>query len=181
MKKKCISLFSVGLLLFTLMGCADTAASTNPIDNKNTVSNIMNSQINSTAPSSPTTSASTKKSEGETALGDVDYDLTDMNADMTYAMVFDMSQYPDKYVGKTFSMKGLYYPYYFEINDRTYLYCIIPDALACCSQGIEFSLEDQEDPDLTIDTEIIVKGTFVTYDEDTIIYFKLDNADLEVI
>lgn len=45
---------------------------------------------------------------------------------------------PDKYIGKTLCIDGLYYTGQNEKTGTYYHYSIIKDALACCSQGLEF-------------------------------------------
>ena len=44
----------------------------------------------------------------------------------------------DKYIGKTLCIDGLYYTGQNEKTGTYYHYSIIKDALACCSQGLEF-------------------------------------------
>ena len=69
---------------------------------------------------------------------DVDYDLTNMNKDMVYATFYQLMVEPDKYIGKTLCIDGLYYTGQNEKTGTYYHYSIIKDALACCSQGLEF-------------------------------------------
>ena len=45
----------------------------------------------------------------QTPGSDVDYDLTNMNKDMVYATVYQLMVEPDKYIGKTLCIDGLYY------------------------------------------------------------------------
>ena len=116
----------------------------------------------------------------------VDYDLTEMNSDMVYATVYQLMMDPEKYIGKTFKIDGLYYSGQNEETGTVYHYCVIQDALACCAQGLEFVVEDGSDPD-TVEypeekTEIEVKGTFETYKEsdDDTLYCRIANAEMEV-
>ena len=117
---------------------------------------------------------------------DNDYDLTNMNKDMVYATVYQLMAEPDKYIGKTFRIDGLYYAGQNEKTGAYYHYCIIKDALACCSQGLEFVWEDGShvypDEYPKDETEIEVKGTFETYKEsgDDTVYCHLVNAELQV-
>lgn len=113
--------------------------------------------------------------------GDIDVDLTQLNATMTYSQVYDMIMNPDLYTGKTIRAKGTF-AHTFE-NDRDYFAAIVQDATACCSQGIEFVLaEDKKFPDdyPPIDTEIIITGTFSSYKESVFTYIELHDAVLEV-
>lgn len=63
---------------------------------------------------------------------------TKMNKDMVYATVYQLMVEPDKYIGKTLCIDGLYYTGQNEKTGTYYHYSIIKDALACCSQGLEF-------------------------------------------
>mgnify|MGYP006898263950 FL=1 len=74
----------------------------------------------------------------QTPGSDVDYDLTNMNKDMVYAAFYQLMVEPDKYIGKTLCIDGLYYTGQNEKTGTYYHYSIIKDALACCSQGLEF-------------------------------------------
>ena len=105
---------------------------------------------------------------GDDMSGPVDIDLTTQNADMVYAEVFAMMYYPEEYVGKKIKMDGQFAFYHDDEKDKYYYACIIQDALACCSQGIEFIPEDES---MTIEdfpstgTMICVTGVFGTYSE----------------
>ena len=61
-----------------------------------------------------------------------------MNKDMVYAIVYQLMVEPDKYIGKTLCIDGLYYTGQNEKTGTYYHYSIIKDALSCCSQGLEF-------------------------------------------
>lgn len=125
-----------------------------------------------------------EKDNGQEDSG-VDYDLTQMSKDMVYASIWQLMMYPEEYVGKTFKMSGIYYSSYYEPTGQYYYYCLISDAAACCAQGIEFIWEDgshkypDEYPEET--SEIVITGTFETYQEDNDpnLYCRLNNATLE--
>ena len=55
-----------------------------------------------------------------------------------YSEVADMLTTPDNYIGKTVKMNGAFNIYQDEKTDQNYYACIIQDATACCSQGLEF-------------------------------------------
>ena len=116
----------------------------------------------------------------------VNYDLTEMGSDMVYAIVYQLMQNPEQYIGKTLKIKGQYYPSYYEPTGQYYHYCIIEDATACCSQGLEFVWEDGNhsfpDDYPPESSPIIVTGTYETYQEkdDPNLYCRLTNATLEV-
>ena len=111
----------------------------------------------------------------------VDLDLTTMSSTMVYSEVFNMVTTPENYIGKTVKMRGTYMYYYDEKPDHYYFFCLISDAMACCSQGIEFALtkdyhypEDYPKPD----DEITVVGVFDSYEEEGNTYCILRNARL---
>ena len=122
----------------------------------------------------------------QTPGSDVDYDLTNMNKDMVYATVYQLMVEPDKYIGKTLCIDGLYYTGQNEKTGTYYHYNIIKDALACCSQGLEFVCGDGShvypDEYPKDETEIEVKGTFETYKEpgDDTLYCHLVNSEMQV-
>ena len=92
-----------------------------------------------------------------------------------------MMFYPENYVGKTVKMDGMFTYYYDEANDKYYFACIIMDATACCSQGIEFEpSEDFTYPDDFPEDggDICVVGVFDTYEEDGFTYCTLRNAEI---
>ena len=96
----------------------------------------------------------------------VDIDLTVLNSNLVYSQVYDMITEPDGYIGKTVKMSGQFAIY--EGEERVYCACIVADATACCSQGIEFILEGEPPypegyPELG--EEITVAGVFDTYIE----------------
>ena len=123
--------------------------------------------------------------DGETVPDDLsndgfDYDLTNLSANMMYGQVFDMMMNPEKYTGKTFRIKGLF-SYYKDPAEKQYFSVYIPDAGACCGQGIEFVLngehkypDDYPDPA----TEITVTGTFNSYEEYAVTYCQLIDAEI---
>lgn len=112
----------------------------------------------------------------------VDVDLTALSSTMVYAEVYNMMTAPEDYIGKTVKMTGSFIVYTDPNTGKNYYSCIITDALACCSQGIEFVLSGEynypEDyPE--IESEITVKGEFQTYEEEGYYYLNLINASLE--
>ncbi len=88
---------------------------------------------------------------------------------------------PEGYVGKSVKMKGQFAYYEDPETKNQYFACIIADATACCSQGLEFVLKGEysypnDYPKLG--TEITVTGTFKTYQEDGATYCQLVDASL---
>ena len=67
------------------------------------------------------------------------------------------------------------------IPDQIYFACVIADATACCSQGLEFVLAGEHTypndyPELG--SEITVTGTFELYEEDGYQYCRLVDAEM---
>ena len=111
----------------------------------------------------------------------IDLDLSGLSGTVVYAQVYNMMYDPDAYLGKVIRMAG-YYNYY-EDTERGVVYhaCIVPDATACCAQGIEFvragSYRWPDDyPD--IGTDILVTGRLELYEEDGTNYLHLVNAEV---
>ena len=109
----------------------------------------------------------------------VDVDLTVLSATMVYSEVYGMVYEPDRYIGKTVKMKGLFDMYHDETTDKYYFACVIMDATACCAQGIEFELKGEHkypDDFPKVGDEITVIGTFDTYMEGDQKYCTLKDA-----
>lgn len=116
----------------------------------------------------------------DTAGSGYDVDLVGLSSTLVYAQVYDMMVYPEKYIGKSIRICGMFEVY--SNNLGIYFACVVPDALACCTQGIEFDLEGEhvypEDyPE--IGELITVSGTFNTYLENGMTYAQLQGAKLE--
>lgn len=174
------------MMSIAITGCASQSGK--GINEVNSVNNVITNQINEAQKSEEETETATLEKEpeqNEEKKSNVDYDLTQMNSDMVYAMVYQMMAVPEQYVGKTFRMDGIFYSSYYDTTNQYYFYCVIQDALACCTQGIEFVWDDgshiypDEYPEEA--EEIIVEGTFETYTEegDENLYCHLVNATWE--
>ena len=100
----------------------------------------------------------------------VDLDLTRLSSTMVYSEVYNMRYDPEPYYGKVVRIEGLFSAYENPVTGEPYFNCIIPDATACCSQGLQFFLADADSlvyPDdfpENGDTVVIV-GTFSKNDE----------------
>lgn len=115
----------------------------------------------------------------EVDLKNIDLDLTTYSSTMVYTEVYNMMLQPKEYKGKTVKIKGLFATYCEESTGVNYFACIVQDATACCSQGIEFSLTgDYTYPDdyPKEGEEITVVGVFDTYKEVNSEYIVLKNA-----
>lgn len=168
-------------LTFFLTSCgAASQTATSATKGKKTVKSVLSERANSEA-SEETTSSSTGTQNGTTSVDTtkpVDYDLTNMNKDMVYALIFQLMDDPTPYVGKTFRMIGPYQSMYYDAAKRDYHYCIVEDALACCTQGLEFDLVNTQQTYPQDGEEIILEGTIETYrnNVDEFLYSRLTNA-----
>lgn len=174
--KRVISALCVILVLLCLSACAKKTANRTAGNNTKTVADVLNGTGDNKE--SGNSSASTSKSDSA-SKEKCDVDLTTMSSTMVYAEVSNMMSNPNDYIGKTVKMKGSFSVY--ETEARNYYACIIADATACCSQGIEFVLSDPkkypgEYPQLG--TEITVTGRFETYLEGTNKYCQLSDATM---
>ncbi len=112
----------------------------------------------------------------------VDVDLTQLSSTMVYSEVFAMMMAPEDYDGKIVKMTGLYNFYHDAMVDKDYHACVVQDATACCAQGIDFVLADEDQDESAypeIDEEITVTGEFNIYQEGEYRFFRLKDAVLE--
>lgn len=118
----------------------------------------------------------------EAAPAVIDLDLSGMSGTVVFAQVYNMMTDPVPYLGKIIRIAGYYSA--FEDIQRGVVYhaCVIPDATACCAQGIEFIWQGEhawpdDYPEET--TDITVTGRLEMYEEDGYNYLHL--VDSEVI
>lgn len=166
-------------------GCSKSNDTVSHAAKKNAVAQVIEEQTATEAEESSQSSteeatvSSDPIAEKIISENSVDYDLTVMGADMVYATVYRMMMEPADFVGKTVKMRGLYYNSYYEPNNKYYNYCIIKDALACCSQGLEFVCSDADAASLSDNEEVTVTGTFETYSEDGSLYCHIADAKID--
>ena len=121
-------------------------------------------------------------SEIDASNGEFDIDLTTLDANMTYAQVYDMMLNPDNYKDKYIKASGTFA--HTEENGRDYFAVLIADAAACCSQGLEFQLKDADSlsfPDdyPNVGDELVITGNFNSYKEGNYTYIELLDATME--
>ena len=104
-------------------GLQAAAAAKNTVEPDNTVVECPPGRIETT-----TTPAPSK----------VDLDLTKMSATMIYSTIFDMLIMPEDYVEKIIKVKGWFETYTDPQTGEMYYAVVVPDATACCQQGLEF-------------------------------------------
>ena len=113
----------------------------------------------------------------------IDVDLTTLSSTMVYSEVYNMLSCPDDYKGKTIKMEGQFVRYRDEFKGIDYYACVIMDATACCSQGLEFVPTGKySDPeDFPSDGDMVtVIGKFDTYMEGDYEMCTLRNAEFSV-
>ena len=114
--------------------------------------------------------------------GKYDVDLTGLESNMVYAQVYDMVFGETDYEGKTVRAKGTFDCYEDPRTNQRYYAVLISDAAACCAQGLEFVLSGEHQyPDdyPEIGAEIVIHGTFHSYEDATGAYVQLNDAALE--
>ena len=132
-------------------------------------------------PSDVESSETVNESSASSNTDGIDVDLTVLSATAVYGEVYDMMYFPENYVGKSIRMTGIYSDYLDETTGKHYHACIIMDATACCSQGIEFILTDdyKYPDDYPKDADnITVEGIFDIYEENGAKYCTLRDARL---
>ena len=113
----------------------------------------------------------------------VDLDLSRMSGTIVYAEVYNLMYDPSPYLGKVLRIRGYYSFFRDPVSDSVYYACVIPDATACCMQGIEFvPVEEPADPDeyLEDSADITVTGRLEIYEDNGVSYLHLVDAGVEL-
>ena len=171
-------LFCVLLTILTIVSLAACGSEKDKATTDKQTSNSSVSQNQTTEKESesvPIISKPTQNADG------IDVDLTKLSSTMVYSEVYNMMVSPDSYIGKTVKMNGQFSYYEDPETKAQYFACIIADATACCSQGLEFVLAGnhiypKDYPELG--SEITVIGTFNIYTENGYQYCGLVNATM---
>lgn len=131
----------------------------------------------------PSTKATTTQSNETTSTpSKPDFDLTKMSATMIYSTIFDMLIMPEDYVEKVIKVKGWFETYTDPQTAEMYYAVVVPDATACCQQGLEFTwLGDHRYPaDFPNPGEdITVTGRYKLTETDGITYVYLEASTVE--
>lgn len=114
----------------------------------------------------------------------IDYDLTRLSSTMVYSEVYNMRYTPEDYYGKVVRIEGLFSAYENPYTGEPYFNCVIPDATACCSQGLQFFPADADTrvyPDDYPENgqTVVVVGTF-TRDENNLYMCAITEASMEL-
>lgn len=171
-------LFCVVLIVLTL---SSLSACGSEKDKGTTDNQAPNPSVSQKQPSEKKSESKPAASEPTQSTDGVDVDLTRFSSTMVYSKVYNMMYAPDDYIGKTIKMTGQFVYYEDPDTKARYFTCIIGDAMACCSQGLEFVMEgDLAYPDdyPELGAEITVTGTFEVYTENGFQYCRLVDATL---
>ena len=120
-------------------------------------------------------SVSYGKQDKTSAAKDV-IDMTKMSKIMVYSNLYGIMSEPDKYVGKKVIMEGTFSSFYDTDSNERYYACMVQDAGACCTMGIQIVpaqkyLNREKIP--KEDAEITVTGIFDTYEQNGITFCRL--------
>ncbi|MCR5792054.1 MAG: hypothetical protein K6G65_02685 [Lachnospiraceae bacterium] len=175
--RKAIRFLAVLVFVIVLSACQSEKIAKEDNVTSDEISTQQENQVEKQVPEQSEQSEQLEQPEQST-----DVDLTTLSSTMVYSEVYNMVMTPEDYIGKTVKMEGTFAVYENEENGKKYFACLISDATACCSQGIEFVLQGDakypEDYPKEGDN-ITVEGIFGTYDEEGTEYCQLENATLE--
>ncbi|MBR1738018.1 MAG: hypothetical protein IJ736_13570 [Firmicutes bacterium] len=193
MRKKYFLLLCCCVLTICPVGCenrAENKSDDRTAKQQNTVEDIIKSEIAKADIPDETTedkkivsdNASDKADNNiSDSLQEIDVDLTEMSSTIVYSEVYNMMYEPNEYIGKTIKMNGIFKTYHDDSTGNNYFACIIQDATACCTQGIEFVPTDEysyPNDYPSEDDEITVIGVFDTYIENGYTFYTLRNAEM---
>ena len=112
----------------------------------------------------------------------VDLDLTKMSATMIYSTIFDMLVMAEDYIEKNIKVTGWFETYTDPQTGELYYAVVVPDATACCQQGLEFVWPgDHKYPEDFPETgaDITVTGVYKLIENDGITYTYLEASSVE--
>ena len=148
-------------------GLQAAAAAKNTVEPDNTVVECPPGRIETT-----TTPAPSK----------VNLDLTKMSATMIYSTIFDMLIMPEDYVDKNIKLSGWFETYTDPQTGEMYYAVVVPDATACCQQGLEFVWKGNHtypDDFPKPGQDITVTGIYKTIENDGVTYTYLEANSVE--
>ena len=134
------------------------------------------------AKANSTNVVSTSSTTATHAPSKIDLDLTKMSATMIYSTMFDMLVMPEDYVEKNIKVSGWFETYTDPQSGELYYAVVVPDATACCQQGLEFVwLGEHSYPEDFPDTgaDITVTGVYKLIENDGITYNYLEASKVE--
>lgn len=148
-------------------GLQAAAAAKNTMESENTVVECPPGRIETT-----TTPAPSK----------VDLDLTKMSATMIYSTIFDMLVMAEDYIDKNIKLSGWFETYTDPQTGEMYYAVVVPDATACCQQGLEFIWKGNHtypDDFPKPGQDITVTGIYKMIETDGVTYTYLEANSVE--
>ena len=112
----------------------------------------------------------------------IDLDLTQMSATMIYSTIFDMLIMAEDYVDKNIKVKGWFETYTDPQTGELYYAVVVPDATACCQQGLEFVWPGEHSyPDdfPQPGEDVTITGFYKLIENDGITYNYLEASKVE--
>ena len=148
-------------------GLQAAAAAKNTVESDNTMVECPPGRIETT-----TTPAPSK----------VDLDLTKMSATMIYSTIFDMLVMAEDYIDKNIKLSGWFETYTDPQTGEMYYAVVVPDATACCQQGLEFVWKGNHtypDDFPKPGQDITVTGIYKLIETDGVTYTYLEANSVE--
>lgn len=142
---------------------------------------ITNSQASTPAKAGDSPSVSVQPLTDNTTTKP-DFDLTKMSATMIYSTIFDMLIMPEDYVEKVIKVKGWFETYTNPETGELFYAVVVPDATACCQQGLEFIWPGNHTYPADFPNpgqDITVTGTYKLIDKDGFTYNYLEASAVE--
>ena len=179
MKKALLIALCVAALTLTGCGQKDTPdTAVNTVAAAAPTQTVQPVQIKSPT-TAPAVSEATEAPAVESSVTEID--LTNISSTMVYSYVFNMLSTPDDFIVQRFRIQGIYDEVLWEPTNQMYHYIIIADATACCAQGLEFVLADENAAYPQPRDEIEISGVFSTYEEDGELYVQIIADSLKKI
>lgn len=145
---------------------------------------IIAASSSSTPTATQTQSPVEKASPAKTAntSSKPDFDLTKMSATMIYSTIFDMLIMPEDYVEKVIKVKGWFETYTNPETGELFYAVVVPDATACCQQGLEFIWPGDHHYPADFPNpgqDVTVTGRYKLVDKDGFTYNYLEASNVE--
>ncbi len=120
-------------------------------------------------------------SPSEEAPPPMELDLSVMGPGMAYATLYNILFEPASYVGQRLRVSGPYEENVIGAPGVTYRFIVVADRQACCAQGLEFVLADDEAAYPEPGTQVEICGVLEAYQEDDQTYVRVVADELRVL